>query len=202
MQDRLFMVPLPGGFAYHPDFLTPEEEQELLGYIEDLPFEHPTQEGYAAKRRVIGFGWTYDVENERLVPGPPLPPFLQPLARKAAKWLDVRAARVVEALITEYTPGSAIGWHRDNERFEHIVGISLLGPSLLRLRPISSKREDKRRTAREIQSLLLAPRSAYVMRGVSRWDFQHSIPKVPSLRYSITLRTLPDLLYSRYGTRR
>jgi alkylated DNA repair dioxygenase AlkB len=36
----------------------------------------------------------------------------------------------------------------------------------------------------------LEPRSIYVMRGVARSEFQHSIPAVEKLRFSITFRTL------------
>jgi alkylated DNA repair dioxygenase AlkB len=39
-------------------------------------------------------------------------------------------------------------------------------------------------------SLTLERRSIYLMRGPARWRFQHSIPAVKELRYSITFRTL------------
>ena len=35
----------------------------------------------------------------------------------------------------------------------------------------------------------LAPRSLYVMRGDVRWRWQHQIPPVKALRYSVTFRT-------------
>lgn len=184
-------VSLPNGFVYRPDFLTPAEEEELLGYFLDLPFEHSRLGEYVAKRRLIGFGWGFDFRAEKLVAGPPLPPFLHPLQRKVAKWLDIPVWRVAEALITEYTPGAAIGWHRDNEKFESIVGISLSGPCRMRLRPRSWRLYGRRRDKSDVTVLPLAPRSAYIMQGESRWQFQHSIPRVSELRYSITLRTLP-----------
>jgi alkylated DNA repair dioxygenase AlkB len=190
-QPRLFETenPFPSGFAYRPDFLTPEEENELMGYCEDLPLFHPVQEGYEAKRRIMNFGWSYDFAKAKLVKGPALPPFLQPLARKVAKWLDIPKGRVVEALITEYPPGASIGWHRDNETFESIIGISLSGWCRMRLRPRRSR--FIRRTIRDVVSVPLAPRSAYLMQEKSRWDFQHSIAPVETFRYSITFRTLP-----------
>lgn len=182
---------LPNGFVYRPDFLTPEEEAEIVGYIEDLPLSHSRLGEYVAKRRIIGFGWGFDFREHKLLPGPPLPPFLQPLQRKVGKWLDLPPARVVEALITEYTPGSAIGWHRDNESFDSIVGVSLSGWCRMRLRPLWRA---ARRHPREVISLPLEPRSAYLMQKESRWDFQHSIPRLECLRYSITFRTLPKEL--------
>jgi alkylated DNA repair dioxygenase AlkB len=39
-------------------------------------------------------------------------------------------------------------------------------------------------------SLPLAPRSAYLLDGDARAHWQHSIPAVKALRYSISLRTL------------
>lgn len=181
----------PGGFCVRNEFLTADEEAELIDWFTDLPFEHSRLGEYTAKRRVIGFGWGYDFREQRLVEGPALPAFLQPLKRKVAKWLDIPAARVVEALITEYPPGAAIGWHRDNETFEHIIGISLSGPCRLRLRPRAWRMRGKRRTKADVRQALLLPRSAYIMQGESRWEYQHSIARVSRLRYSITLRTLP-----------
>jgi alkylated DNA repair protein (DNA oxidative demethylase) len=180
---------LPNGFVYRPDFLTKEEEKELLDWFEDLPFEHPMQEGYEAKRRVMSFGWSYDFVASKIVKGPALPPFLVPIARKIAKWLDIPKERVVEALITEYPVGATIGWHRDNESFESIIGVSLGSWCRLRLRPRRSR--FRTRSIADVVSLELEPRSAYLMQKDSRWDFQHSIPSVPELRYSITFRTLP-----------
>jgi alkylated DNA repair dioxygenase AlkB len=36
----------------------------------------------------------------------------------------------------------------------------------------------------------LAPRSAYLISGIARREFEHSIPPVAEHRYSITFRTL------------
>jgi alkylated DNA repair dioxygenase AlkB len=42
----------------------------------------------------------------------------------------------------------------------------------------------------KIISAMLDRRSIYAMSEVARWRFQHSIPAVKELRYSITFRTL------------
>lgn len=192
-QPKLFdsATTFPTGFVYRPEFLTPGEELELVGYLEDLPLEHAIGgEGYTARRRIMNFGWSYDFTNGKLIPGPPLPLWLSPIARKIAKWLDISEKRVVEALVTEYPPGAAIGWHRDNEPMESIVGISLSGWCRMRLRPTYSRIKRKRATA-DVTSLELEPRSAYLMQNESRWDYQHSIAPTRTLRYSITFRTLP-----------
>jgi len=192
-QTKLFDVPatLPSGFVYRPDFLTRGEEAELIGYIEDLPLRYSmNKEGRVAKRRIMHFGWSYDFDAGKLIPGPALPSWLTLCARKIAKWLDIPAHCVVEALITEYPEGSAIGWHRDNESFDSIVGISLGSWCRLRLRPLRS-RIKRERMGTDVIGLDIEPRSAYLMQNDSRWLCQHSIPPVTALRYSITFRTLP-----------
>lgn len=182
---------LPGGLLYREDFLSTDEEEILITYLENLPLEHPLYEDkYQAKRRIMSFGWGFNFRSQKLIPGPPLPRFLHPLQRKIAKWLDIPAGHVVEALVTEYTEGAAIGWHRDNETFDSIIGISLAGPCTIRFRPINSKQIGTRKGS-DIVALPLAARSAYLMQKEIRWDWQHSIPKVEMLRYSITFRTLP-----------
>lgn len=189
-QSTLFdgAVTLPNGLVYRPEFLTRKEERELIDWFEDLPLTHPMQETYPAKRRIMNFGWNFNPDTQSFRDAPPLPPTLHTLARKVAKWLDIPETRIAEALVTEYTPGSAIGWHRDNEVCDVIIGVSLGSWCRMRLRPL---RRHGKRTAREVITLPLEPRSIYVLRDESRWLYQHSIPSVPGLRYSVTLRTLP-----------
>jgi alkylated DNA repair dioxygenase AlkB len=94
----------------------------------------------------------------------------------------VATAEIVEAVVTEYPPGAPIGWHRDVPQFDAIIGISVAGSCRMRLKPY----KDKCR----ITAVTLEPRSVYAMRGIARWHYQHSIPPVKELRYSVTFRTL------------
>jgi alkylated DNA repair dioxygenase AlkB len=86
-------------------------------------------------------------------------------------------------LVTEYSAGAGIGWHRDKDVFGQIVGISLLAPCVFRLRR-------KAGTTWERASVIAEPRSAYLLSGPSRTEWEHSIPPVDALRYSITFRNL------------
>ena len=97
--------------------------------------------------------------------------------------MPLPAAALSEALLTEYQPGAPIGWHRDAPGFGIVVGISLLSACRFRFRRGSG------RDAERI-SLTLDARSAYVLNGPARTVWQHSIPEVATLRYSITFRTL------------
>lgn len=182
-QEYLFPISmLPEGFFYQPDFLTSEDEVELLCSIRALDFDDFYFHGYKAKRRVLQYGWDYDFESRKTSIGRPLPDFLHTVRERAAGCIGVTADAIVEALIAEYSPGAPIGWHRDVPQFETIVGISLLSECRMRLKEM---KPDGR-----VTSMILEPRSIYVLRGAARWGFQHSISPVKNLRYSITFRTL------------
>ena len=112
-----------------------------------------------------------------------MPTFLLPLRAKVAAFAGREQGRLEHVLVTEYSPGAAIGWHRDRPEFEEVIGISLGALCLFRLRRKSGMRWDR-------LSIELQPRSAYLLCGAARTDWQHSIPPVDKLRYSITFRTL------------
>jgi len=114
-----------------------------------------------------------------------MPEFLQPMRKKAAAWLGAPSDKVRHALVAEYRPGTALGWHRDVPDFELVCGISLASACRMRFRPFPPNKARK-----SILSLELAPRSAYILRDDARWRWQHSIPPTRALRYSMTFRTL------------
>jgi alkylated DNA repair dioxygenase AlkB len=173
---------LPEGLLYRPDFLTTNEEAELLRTFHGLPFAHFDFHGYTARRRVLEFGLEYDFTTRKATPTQNFPEFLLPARERAAQFAGLDVSTLVEGMVTEYSPGAPIGWHRDAPQFGTIIGISLAGESRMRFKPYKAEGKPV--------SLLLEPRSIYVMRGPARWRFQHSIPPVKELRYSITFRTL------------
>jgi alkylated DNA repair dioxygenase AlkB len=173
---------LPEGLLYQPDFLSEAEEAELLRIFRELPFQAFDFHGYTARRRVLEFGLEYDFSTRRATPTESLPDFLIPVRERAAQFAGVSAAALVEGMVTEYSPGAPIGWHRDAPQFGTIIGISLASTSRMRFKPYKAEGKPV--------ALTLEPRSIYLMRGPARWKFQHSIPAVKELRYSITFRTL------------
>jgi alkylated DNA repair dioxygenase AlkB len=179
---------LPDGFRYAPEFISPEDELALLDQIGRVEFAAFEMRGVVARRRVAFFGRSY--ERTRL--SPPLPPFLIPLRDRLAVWAGMEAAAFVMALINEYPPGAPIGWHRDAPQYEIVAGVSLLSACRMRLRPYVSPAATATQAARRVATheLQLAPRSAYLMTGEARHSFEHHIPAVDALRYSITFRTL------------
>jgi alkylated DNA repair dioxygenase AlkB len=176
---------LPAGLRYAPDFLTRDEERSLLATIESLPLQQARYKAYTARRRVASFGGRYDFDDNRLLPGEPLPEALKPLRERAARWAGLDADALQDVLVAEYRPGTPLGWHRDVPDFEFVIGVSLLGSAQMRFRrypPLQPKKAD-------VVRLELPPRSIYSLQGEARWGWQHSIAPTRELRYSITLRT-------------
>jgi alkylated DNA repair dioxygenase AlkB len=166
-------APLPDGFIYRPGFIDPSAEAALLRSLEGLPFQEAQYREYTAKRRVVMFET--------------VPPFLAELRDRIAAWLGWSPPTIAHALATEYRPGTQLGWHRDSPQYEEVAGVSLGTPCIMRLRPRPRRGEATAR--KEVLKLDLEPGSAYSMSGTARWDWQHSIPPTPGLRYSITFRT-------------
>lgn len=173
----------PTGFGYQEDLIAPADEAALLRNIEALSFQPFDFHGFLAKRHVAWFGWRYDYAGGQLRDSEPIPPFLLPLRGRAAAFAGISPETLQQVLINQYTPGAGIGWHRDKPMFGDVIAVSLAAPCTLRLR-----RGDG--NGWERASVHVQPRSAYVLRGEARWDWQHSIPPVDALRYSVTFRTL------------
>lgn len=187
-QGPLFDADVPDGFIYKRDFITAEEEAALLDDISRVEFSAFEMRGVAARRRVAFFGRSYIANRV----SPPLPAFLLPLRQTLARWSDVEPDAFAMCLINEYPPGAPIGWHRDAPPFGVVGGVSLLSSCRMRLRPYISPdarhAHGSRRSA--THEILLEQRSAYLMTGESRNAFEHQIPPVTALRYSITFRSL------------
>ena len=177
--------PLPEGFRYRPELVGAAEENEILRDIRELPFREFEFHGYLGKRRVVSFGWQYDFEGRQLRKVDDIPAFLLPVRDVAAGFAGLRPESLQHVLVTEYGPGAAIGWHRDKAVFGEIVGISLLAACTFRLRRAVGESWER-------VKLEAAPRSAYLLSGPARSEWEHSIPPVTSLRYSITFRNLRE----------
>jgi alkylated DNA repair dioxygenase AlkB len=174
---------LPAGFRYRPDLLSPAEEEELAAWFVRLPLREFEFHGYLGKRRVVSYGLRYDFADSKVHRAEPIPDFLLPLRDRAAAFAGLDPGAVEHALVTEYAPGAAIGWHRDRPLYDEVIGISFLSACRFRFR--RKVGAIWRRSA-----VALEPRSAYLLRGAARNEWQHSIPPGEELRYSVTFRTL------------
>jgi alkylated DNA repair dioxygenase AlkB len=189
MPDLFGSCDAPEGFRHSPELITENQEADLLAKIQSLPFKEFEFHGFLGRRRVISFGWRYDFTGGGLQKTHDIPTFLLPARKLAAAFANIHAAELQHVLLTEYSAGAAIGWHKDRSVFGEVVGISLLSPCIFRLR---RKTAAKPRASWERRSLTLAPRSAYLLAGPARSDWEHSIPEVESLRYSVTFRNLRE----------
>ena len=185
-QANLFAEPLVSGLEYRPDFISREEEAELIERLDAMDLAPFRFHGWTGNRKTQSFGWRYDFEDASFRPTEPIPHWLQPLRDKAAALAGVAADEIAHAILARYDPGAGIGWHRDRSVFDRVVGVSLGSPATLRFRQRLSP--GFRRFA-----LPVDPRSAYLLSGEARHDWEHSIVPGEERRFSITFRTLSDL---------
>ena len=185
----LFEADVPDGFRYQRDFMTRDEETHLAADIARVELANFEMRGVVARRRVAFFGRSYDATA---APVPPIPEFLFPLRERVAAFAGVAADAFAMALVNEYRPGAPIGWHRDAPQYDIVAGVSLLSACRMKFRPYVRPGGRDAAGGRRIATheIDLEPRSAYVMAGAARSAYEHHIPAVATLRYSITFRTL------------
>jgi alkylated DNA repair dioxygenase AlkB len=166
------LQPYPEGFSYSPDFLSESEEKDLLCRFKDVSFRPYVYEGYEAKRQIKSF--TKDAGY---------PEFLLPILQRTASYFGFPVESIHHSMITEYAPGTQLGWHRDMPPYDKVMGISLGSAVPFRFRRKTGKTWER-------ITLIAERRSLYSMSGPARYEWQHSIPPVEDWRYSITLRTV------------
>ena len=176
----------PDGFRYQPDAMSVEQEQQLLQQIPALPFKAFEFRGFEGKRRTVSYGWRYDFNQQQLQKADPVAPFLLPLREIAGQFAGIEPRALEQVTVIEYSPGSAIGWHKDRPMFGDVIGVSLLSSTRFRFRRKSGKTWER-------ASVIVEPRSIYLLHGPSRDEWEHSIPPVDTLRYVITMRTFRRL---------
>jgi alkylated DNA repair dioxygenase AlkB len=179
----LFAEGLPEGLVYRENVLAVPRAQALVGLLGELPFKPFEFHGYLGHRRVVSYGWRYDYGGRALLASSPIPDFLMELRAIAGEFAATSPEQFAQALVTEYAPGAGIGWHRDKAEFGIVAAFSFVSACRLRFRRRNGSGWDRR-------GLSVEPRSAYLLQGPSRTVWEHSIPPVEGLRYSVTLRTL------------
>ncbi len=175
----------PEGFRYQEDVITAAEEAVLVAALQKLDLKPFEFHGHVANRRVISFGLRYDYRRRTVEAASEFPSFLNELRVRAAEFAGRDVDEFRQAGVNEYGPGAGIGWHKDKAQFGIVIGVSLLAPATMRFR-----RTQGRGWARVSQTV--APRSIYLLSGEARTEWEHSIPPLDALRYSITFRTVSD----------
>jgi len=183
MTPDLFAEPLIAGLAYRADIISSAEERALVDRLAALDVSPFRFHGWLGNRKTMSFGWRYDFDDASFTPAEPIPAWLQPLRRRAAAFAGVEPGDFHHALVARYDPGAGIGWHKDRDVFEQVVGISLCSSATLRFRQRAAA--GFRRLALKVE-----PGSAYLLSGEARWQWEHRITPGEHLRFSVTFRTL------------
>lgn len=179
----LFDAPLIPGLRYADAVFGAREEEQLIERLlatELTPFKF---QGWTGNRKTRSFGWRYDFDDASFSPAEPIPDWLEPLRASAAVFAGVEPGAFVHVLLARYDPGAGIGWHKDRDVFDQVVGFSLAAGATLRFRRRKPGGFDR-------ANLDVEPRSAYLLSGEARREWEHSIAPGDQLRFSITFRTL------------
>jgi alkylated DNA repair dioxygenase AlkB len=172
----------PAGLRYYPEIVTQSMELDLIERIRGLPLIPFRFGAYEGKRRVASFGFKYDYAERRLQEAGEVPEWLAPVIEKVEAY-GGPTVKIKQVLCTEYDAGAGIGWHRDKPHFDEVFGLSLGSACKFRFRRKSGEKWER-------FTLDAEPRSLYIMTGVSRHVWEHSIPPVQGPRYSITFRSM------------
>ena len=181
----LFDAPLIAGLAYREEVIGGGEEDALVEHLIAADLSPFRFHGWLGNRKTQSFGWRYDFDDASFEPAEAIPDWLEPIRRKVAAFAQLEAQDFVHVLLARYDPGAGIGWHRDRDVFDRVVGISLNSPATLRFRQRSG-------TGFRRLNLHVEPRSAYLLSGEVRHGWEHRITPGERLRFSITFRTLSE----------
>ena len=182
----LFADPVIPGLELREEFISADEEAQLVDHIEALGLSPFRFQGWTGKRLTRSFGWRYDFDDASFAETEPIPDWLAAIRARAAKLAGLAPGDFAHALVVRYDPGAGIGWHRDRPQFDKVVGISLGAATAMRFR---------QRTVSGFRraNVRLEPRSAYLLSGEVRREWEHSIAAHEALRFSITFRSLSEL---------
>ena len=173
------------GLALREDFLTREEEEELIKNIDDQPWNT------SLKRRTQHYGYMYDYTSKSVAKRTdPIPEWCDFVVERLCT-LGVLEQKPNQMIINEYHPGQGIYPHVDdvNSFKNGIVSVSL-GSSIV----MDFIKNDN---PREKRMMTLTPRSALSMHDQARYQWRHGITarnkdgQIPrTRRVSLTFRTL------------
>ena len=173
----------PRGFRYLDEIMTEAEQVALVESLRQLDLKPFEFHGHLGNRRVVSFGLKYDYSRRSVEPASEMPAFLEDLLTRVADFAGTDPNAFRQVGVSEYRAGAGIGWHKDKQEFGIIVGVSLLASATMRFRRANGVGWTR-------VSHIVKPRSIYILDGEARTEWEHSIPPLSDLRYSITFRTL------------
>lgn len=185
------------GLKYYPEYLTKDEEKELLKLIHDskelTSITHSTD-----SRKVIQYGYTYSYDRSGVTKCDPIPDIYKKLieTERVKKVIGTEFA-FDQLIINQYLPGQGISPHIDHTKYfgEIVFCISIGADTLVEFT------QKKNEFTKGDDTQYIAPRSAYAMTGDLRYKWYHAIsgskrtagrnmgdPAYEGVRYSLTFR--------------
>lgn len=165
------------GLNYYPNFLSLEEEQEVLNEVD-------SQEWLGdLKRKVQHYGFKYDYRARKIDESfriGPLPSWSEAII-KMMRGLGVIDFQPDQLIVNNYEPGEGIAMHVDCEPCftDTIVSLSLGSDVVMNFKELKSSKK---------YEILLQRRSLLVISGESRYDYEHGISERKSDVYNETKR--------------
>src|SRR4051812_27903828 len=96
----------PAGLTLLPDFLSTQQECDLLDFIRGIEFRTLQMHGVTAKRRIKQYGWHYAFESYRLTETDPIPDEFETIRARSAVLAGIDGSEWAEVLVTEYASGA------------------------------------------------------------------------------------------------
>jgi DNA oxidative demethylase len=174
---------LPQGLVYVPGFLTEAEERDVLAVLATVELHPYVLHDTPSQRLVLSFGLALVTGAYDAGPAAPIPAELPWLRERCAGLMGRESEELVDLLVARYPLGARdrlaprCAAVRRGQR--HLVADRV--PDAVPPRP-TPRLADGRTYPRA--------RSAYVLSGPARTQWQHHIPPVTQERWSMTFRTL------------
>ncbi|CAH2034753.1 unnamed protein product [Thlaspi arvense] len=191
---------IPGLFLL-PDFVTAEEEQQLLAAVDAQPWIG------LAKRRVQHYGYefcygTRNVDTKKRLGE--LPSFVSPILERISLLPNLDCDLNLDQLtVNEYPSGVGLSPHIDtHSAFEDcIFSLSLAGPCIMEFRrysvstwKVASTNDGEEKSDHDTcikKALYLPPRSMLLLSGEARYAWNHYIPhhKIDKVKEKVIRRS-------------
>ena len=188
-------VALVPGLSLQTDFIGQDEEQQLLDFLNDT---NRCKWRTDLSRRTMHFGGTYCLmtpksshqsgsKEPEIIQAPPMPTEFAWLIERMVAANIIDAKRIPQyCIVNEYIGSQGISAHTENIQFsEPVIGLSLLSEGQIRFTEMTKPYDGSVRSGRaskaaktgNVKDVRLPGRSLLVMRGESRWKWQHEIPR-------------------------
>jgi alkylated DNA repair dioxygenase AlkB len=162
------------GLQIVPDFISEEEERDLLEAIQSQPWNR------SLKRLTQHYGFEYKYTGYTLNPASPIPDFLMPIKSR----IETTTGKVYDmVIVNRYMSREGISPHIDHVRLfgDTVVSLSLGSSAMMRFE-----------RGHEQKDVMLTQRSVAILQEDARYRWKHSIPPVREMRISVTFRKVSE----------